>query len=248
MSLNPWFWQYLKIKMRNETYIEFGHSNIKSFNAVHNINHKDLKELKRFVQGKDDKFIFIITNETLRKDVEDFFKKEKIDHLELRKENIIKNLEYRYDTNDIGIDRMLLCEYISRKGIADFVFISFGTAITFNIVSNNVFKGGAIIPSAYKMYSSLYSLSGIRSKITKDMRYKRSGNHFSRNTQESVSYGIYELINSYIERYLNTFDRFEFFSTGGGIEHQMILDNTKIKYDKELFYKAVINGKYKWKD
>jgi|GEM_PF-4708160 len=230
--------------MKNEIYIEFGHSNIKVRQKDELLVIRDLKEFSEKVD-KTSSHKVVITDVEKKKNINRFYSSNDIPFKIIEKDDIDNVLKYDYDIEDLGIDRILMCEYVrSKYGDSCIVLISFGTAITFNILIRDSFKGGAIIPSAYLMYRSLKELSGISSKIEDDLSLTDDLNYYSRNTQESVSGGITNLIKSNIESHIRRFPKALFIATGGGAEHRIVLEYERFEYSKDLLLSSIEHGRF----
>lgn len=70
---------------------------------------------------------------------------------------LIKKMGYQLPYNQIGMDRVALVLGIHRlyPKVNNFIAISLGTAITYNVVKDNKFIGGAISPGIDVRYKSL---------------------------------------------------------------------------------------------
>jgi pantothenate kinase type III len=130
----------------------------------------------------------------------------------ISKYDIPERLEYSYDKKQLGIDRMLICEYLYSEFSEDFILFSFGSALTVNIIKDSVFEQGLIVSSKYLNYSSLMRLGDLKS-LTGEFGYEKSA--IPQNTRQAVLNGIIKMENSFIKDILSENKDINIFITGG---------------------------------
>ncbi len=146
----------------------------------------------------------------------------------LQEQNIIN-----YDNvSNAGLDRKLgiFGAYSLHKRLP-LLTIDFGTAITFNLLSeDNIYLGGSIMPG---LYTQLNSLNLNTSKI-KINQINFEAKFPSSNTQDALSYGILNNIISSIERIANTTNIGTIVLTGGDSKSIYPILKSTINLDKEI--------------
>jgi len=96
-----------------------------------------------------------------------------------------------YDT--MGVDRIFACEALS-----DGVIIDAGSAITVDVVTNNLFEGGFIYPGVNAMRQTYKDIS---SALDYEFNYNLDLDTLPKNSADAISYGflktLYGEVNSY---------------------------------------------------
>ena len=149
----------------------------------------------------------------------------------VRKEDIPINLE-KYDTSNIGIDRVLSSYGVSLIS-GSFAVFDLGTAISISVVDkNNYFLGGAILPGAEMGLDALGS--GTALLPTLDISFVDKANVIGVDTKECLAsgaiYGTVSIIEGMvkrIEKELN--EKIEVVLTGGFAPY--VVDHLDIKFD-----------------
>ncbi|MDF1874724.1 type III pantothenate kinase [Sulfurimonas sp. SAG-AH-194-I05] len=113
-------------------------------------------------------------------------------NLELKKlENWINiatfvNMQHYYKT--MGIDRIFACEAITHG-----VIIDAGSAITVDVVTNNIFEGGFIYPGVHAMQNTYENIS---SALKYPFNYDIDLTVLPKNSQDAISYGFFKTLYS----------------------------------------------------
>ncbi|MGM0607492.1 MAG: type III pantothenate kinase [Candidatus Muiribacteriota bacterium] len=211
--------------------VEFGNSNIK---VKKNETIKSFDNYERFLEysiSYETKIWAVFTSSK--------YKNKSIKDLKniciLNKENISLNLHYEYDFTGLGIDRILIAEYIYEIIKKDFVFYSFGTATTVNLIKDGVFKGGYIVPSKNMMLKGFETIKEVKKNLSSQT--KTANNPV--NTSQALYSGIYlmqsEFLKKIIKKHINIKN---IFITGGEALIPFYLFEN-FYYDKELIIKAI---------
>ncbi len=91
-----------------------------------------------------------------------------------------------YET--MGIDRIMACEAVS-----DAIVVDAGSAITVDVVKNNVYEGGFIYPGVLAMEKTYKDISSaLDYKFNLDVNLDK----LAKNSQDSVSYGFLKTLQS----------------------------------------------------
>jgi len=126
---------------------------------------------------KKEKIYFISVNDKKRKEL-------------LKKNPASINLEeyVKFNTSyeGLGIDRIMAC-----KTISDGVVVDAGSAITIDIMANNIHLGGYILPGIRALNDSYKHIS---SKLDYTFKTDLDKNILPSNTLEAISYGGIEMI------------------------------------------------------
>ena len=130
----------------------------------------------------------------------------------ITKNDIPTSLEYIYDRKQLGIDRMLICEYLFSEFSKNFILFSFGSALTVNIVKDSIFEQGLIVPSKFLNYSSIMRLGDLK-RLTGEFGYEKT--ETPKNTRQAVLNGIIKMENSFIKDILSEHKNVDIFITGG---------------------------------
>lgn len=161
----------------------------------------------------NEKVYFISVNDKLNK--------------KLSNENFI-NLEPFVQLNTsyerLGIDRAMAC-YTIKTGLV----VDAGSAITLDIISNNIHLGGAILPGL-SAYLETYSNISPRLKINLNSQIDLSS--LPQQTSDAVSYGIIKPILLLIKEMAN--DKQIYFTGGDGVFFERFFENSI--YSKDLVF------------
>ena len=127
-------------------------------------------------------------------------------------------LDIEYDTIDsLGYDRIggSVGAQFTFPNFKNHLIIDIGTCITYDIVSDNIYKGGQISPG---INLRLKSLSEINSKLP-NLKFQEPFKFLGKSTFESIQsgvfFGIYDEIRSRILFYNNQFKNLNTVITGG---------------------------------
>ena len=196
-----------------------------------NYNKKKLNLLMQFIKTDfttSDKIYICSVVPEVNKHVIKYFKKlkSKIHFINKQKINFI--IDKRVDLEQVGSDRVINVLSVNNiyNRFKNYLIIDLGTATTIDVVLNNKYSGGVILPGLKASYSNLIDLaSGI-----KEISFKKNANLIGRNTQEALLAGYntgYKLmIESYIDKLNKKFKkRFKVIFTGGYANN--VLHNNK---------------------
>lgn len=135
---------------------------------------------------------------------------------ELKAESCFGNLKNVYEQPAaMGVDRWLAMIGAHQIFGGDFKVLSFGTAFTLDVVDAQLnHSGGKIVPNFAMMQKNLLEQTGkidFNANLVSEVRRNALG----KSTQECVQYGLYSMIEAYIESQLRDFNS-KTIVTGGG--------------------------------
>lgn len=161
-------------------------------------------------------------------------------------ESLFQNLKFDFSTygqNEIGLDRLVVCYFVSKNYELPAVVIDFGTATTVNIIGERgEFLGGIIIPGISLWLAALCENTAL---LPDDISLVNLKSCVGRNTRECISvgifYGISILIDGLIYQigYETGYDIKTVIATGGGAEFVLPYCKSKIEYEKELLIRGL---------
>ena len=133
------------------------------------------------------------------------------------------------DTNyvGLGVDRVMSC-----LAIEDGVIIDAGSAITVDIIQNNMHLGGYILPGIEKFRKSYKNIS---SKLDKQLNLNIDLNLLPQNTMDAISYGIIASIVNLLKQSVK--NKKIFFTGGDGAFLARFFDNAIV--DNLLVFKGM---------
>jgi type III pantothenate kinase len=160
-----------------------------------------------------------------------------VHHLTWKSKFPFKNLYQTPET--LGVDRLASAAgAISQYGKSNMLIIDAGSAVTYDIISNGVFKGGSISPGMEMRFKALHSFTGRLPlcSFSRDFKYP------SVNTREAITSGVvmglaFEL-NEYIRTIRNEYSELVTILTGG----DSLLFNELIKDEYVAIPNLVIEG------
>ncbi len=132
--------------------------------------------------------------------------------------------------NTMGIDRQALC--LSHR---DGIFVSAGTAITVDIVDNNIYQGGFILPG---IQAYLNSYADISPALKTKLNSKILLDTLPQTTKDGISYGIIASIKTLIEKNQN--NKQLYISGGNGELLASFFDNAI--FDERLIFLGMENA------
>ena len=123
--------------------------------------------------------------------------------------------EINYDKSQIGIDR-LVGLYAAKKLTAkkDIIVVDIGSAITIDVLKDNIFIGGIIVPGLDLMLKSLSQNTEQIGKIDFQIPEQTLG----QNTRQAVSIGAFSAIKALINTYRQTYPDCSLVASGGQCE------------------------------
>jgi type III pantothenate kinase len=128
-----------------------------------------------------------------------------------------------YDT--MGVDRIMVCEAVHEG-----VIIDAGSAITVDIVRDNRFDGGFIMPGVDAMMSTY---SGISERLGYSFNFELELDKMPKNSRDAVSYGFLGLLGREVSRHA-----LPVYLTGGNAE-QLTKLFPGATVDQELVFKGM---------
>ena len=152
---------------------------------------------------------------------------DKIAHIKSWK-NISSSLTLSGEYETMGVDRKALC--LSTK---DGILVDAGSAITVDVMSDGMYKGGFILPGikayleSYKRISSVLDTS-----LTEDLKLES----LARTTKEQISYGIIASIKALIDKHSD--GKKLYFTGGDGKFLSTFFDNAV--YDETLVFQGIL--------
>ena len=196
-----------------------------------NYNKKKLNLLMQFLKtdffSSDNIYICSVVPE-VNKYIIKYFKKlkSKIHFINKQKINFI--VDKRVDLEQVGSDRVINVLSVNNlyNSFKNYLIIDLGTATTIDVVINNQYSGGVILPGLKASYSNLIDLaSGI-----KGINFKKNSNLIGRNTQDALLAGFNTGYKLMIESYINKLNKklkkkFKVIFTGGYANN--VLHNNK---------------------
>lgn len=140
-------------------------------------------------------------------------------------------INFKTSYNGMGIDRVVVCNYISNGIIVDI-----GSAITVDIMKNKIHQGGFILPG-------LNSYKKIYPKISKKLLFKFNRdinlNKIPMCTSNAISFAV---INSIILPILKVYKEYKlpiYFTGGDANKILKYFKKQKIIYKKDLIFKSM---------
>jgi type III pantothenate kinase len=110
-----------------------------------------------------------------------------------------------YDLAQIGIDRLIAMfgakKKLNKKNI---LLIDFGTAVTIDLLKQDVFKGGIIFPGMNLCFKSLAETSELP-----EIEFEKSENLLGLNTKTAINAGVFYGICGLVDFYINKFNNLE---------------------------------------
>ncbi len=159
-------------------------------------------------------------------------------HVLSHKSNLPFKIEY--DTPEtLGTDRIAAaagaCKLFPGKEV---LIIDAGTALTYEFLSDNVYRGGNISPGLTMRFKALYKFTDKLPLISLSENYSNPG----RNTTDAILAGVitgvtYE-INEYIRTFENKLTSFKIILTGGDSAYLKDRINYQVTYEPDI----VIDG------
>ncbi len=119
--------------------------------------------------------------------ITNILKKNLITGFVIRPKDILPFLKIKYNLKEIGSDRLANSIAIIKNKITNSIVIDFGTATTFEVIKNNIFLGGLILPGINLSKNTLINESSLL-KNTKVIKTKKV---VANNTKQSIQSGFY---------------------------------------------------------
>lgn len=175
---------------------------------------------------------FILIKKFLNKEIK------KVKVIELKQINLKNLIKLRVNRKQVGSDRLANAIGIMEKN-KNYIVIDFGTATTFDVITNNIYLGGIIAPGVNLSLENLINKASLIPKI----KLNKTSNIIGKNTSDAVKSGFFWGYSGLIDNIIklikkNTQKQFRVILTGG-LSH---LFKNSLK-DKPLIKKDLtING------
>tara|TARA_B100000073_G_scaffold4748_1_gene3893 strand:+ start:48 stop:800 length:753 start_codon:yes stop_codon:yes gene_type:complete len=197
----------------------------------------------RFLISKRSKVKKIIFSSVVPKSfflIKEFLNKEikKVRVIELKQINLKNLIKLRVNRKQVGSDRLANAIGIMEKN-KNYIVIDFGTATTFDVITNNIYLGGIIAPGVNLSLENLINKASLIPRI----KLNKTSNIIGKNTSDAVKSGFFWGYSGLIDNIIklikkNTQKQFRVILTGG-LSH---LFKNSLK-DKPLIKKDLtING------
>ena len=175
---------------------------------------------------------FVLIKEFLNKEIK------KIKVIELKQIDLKNLIKLRVNRKQVGSDRLANAIGIMEKN-KNYIVIDFGTATTFDVITNNIYLGGIIAPGVNLSLENLINKASLIPRI----KLNKTSNIIGKNTSDAVKSGFFWGYSGLIDNIIklikkNTQKQFRVILTGG-LSH---LFKNSLK-DKPLIKKDLtING------
>ena len=175
---------------------------------------------------------FILIKKFLNKEIK------KVKVIELKQINLKNLIKLRVNRKQVGSDRLANAIGIMEKN-KNYIVIDFGTATTFDVMTNNIYLGGIIAPGVNLSLENLINKASLIPRI----KLNKTSNIIGKNTSDAVKSGFFWGYSGLIDNIIklikkNTQKQFRVILTGG-LSH---LFKNSLK-DKPLIKKDLtING------
>ena len=207
------------------------------------ISRRYLYSNMRFLISKRSKVKKIIFSSVVPKSfflIKEFLNKEikKVRVIELKQINLKNLIKLRVNRKQVGSDRLANAIGIMEKN-KNYIVIDFGTATTFDVITNNIYLGGIIAPGVNLSLENLINKASLIPRI----KLNKTSNIIGKNTSDAVKSGFFWGYSGLIDNIVklikkNTQKQFRVILTGG-LSH---LFKNSLK-DKPLIKKDLtING------
>ena len=175
---------------------------------------------------------FILIKKFLNKEIK------KVKVIELKQINLKNLIKLKVNRKQVGSDRLANAIGIMEKN-KNYIVIDFGTATTFDVITNNIYLGGIIAPGVNLSLENLINKASLIPRI----KLNKTSNIIGKNTSDAVKSGFFWGYSGLIDNIIklikkNTQKQFRVILTGG-LSH---LFKNSLK-DKPLIKKDLtING------
>ena len=207
------------------------------------ISRRYLYSNMRFLISQRSKIKKIIFSSVVPKSfflIKEFLNKEikKVRVVELKQINLKNLIKLKVNRKQVGSDRLANAIGIMEKN-KNYIVIDFGTATTFDVITNNIYLGGIIAPGVNLSLENLINKASLIPRI----KLNKTSNIIGKNTSDAVKSGFFWGYSGLIDNIIklikkNTQKQFRVILTGG-LSH---LFKNSLK-DKPLIKKDLtING------
>ena len=174
----------------------------------------------RFLISKRSKVKKIIFSSVVPKSfflIKEFLNKEikKVRVIELKQINLKNLIKLRVNRKQVGSDRLANAIGIMEKN-KNYIVIDFGTATTFDVITNNIYLGGIIAPGVNLSLENLINKASLIPRI----KLNKTSNIIGKNTSDAVKSGFFWGYSGLIDNIIklikkNTQKQFRVILTGG---------------------------------
>lgn len=190
---------------------DLGNSLVKVHDTVDASYHKmKLEEFITFIEERPKRIFFGLASGDVS-DLERFGKQ-----VQLIQHHSLKALDTAYSSMEtLGMDRWALCTDQFLEGYSSFLLVSLGTCVTYNLVVNGTFLGGAISPGWILRYKAMNCHTSSLPKASYDPHTNLLGDNTMTSLRSGVDLGIQKEIHGMIEGYKEEFGIDRVFICGG---------------------------------
>jgi len=195
--------------------------------------------VKKKTSIKKSLFCSVVPNKFLL--IKSFLKKKmKIKCTELKKLNFEKIMKIKVNRHQIGSDRLANSIAVISKN-KNFIILDFGTATTFDVVTNNVYNGGVIAPGVDLSLNTLIK----KASLIPSMNLKKTKKVIGKNTINAVRSGFFWGYTGLIDNIIGlimkeTKKKFKIIITGGFSKFFTNSLKSKVLFDKDITIKGLI--------
>ena len=152
---------------------------------------------------------FFLIKEFLNKEIK------KVRVIELKQINLKNLIKLRVNRKQVGSDRLANAIGIMGKN-KNYIVIDFGTATTFDVITNNIYLGGIIAPGVNLSLENLINKASLIPRI----KLNKTSNIIGKNTSDAVKSGFFWGYSGLIDNIIklikkNTQKQFRVILTGG---------------------------------
>ena len=152
---------------------------------------------------------FILIKKFLNKEIK------KVKVIELKQINLKNLIKLRVNRKQVGSDRLANAIGIMEKN-KNYIVIDFGTATTFDVITNNIYLGGIIAPGVNLSLENLINKASLIPRI----KLNKTSNIIGKNTSDAVKSGFFWGYSGLIDNIIklikkNTQKQFRVILTGG---------------------------------
>ena len=195
------------------TNIVIGIYNKKKLKKIIRFNTKDIKLIrklnnffnkKKLLKLKLDSKICTISSVSLfaQKEIIIFFKSLRFKILNVNIKTIPKDIKFNYVSGQLGADRIANTFAAINKYGKNILVIDFGTATTFDLITESHYRGGLIAPGINISLDALVDNASKLNKVPIIKTHKIIGNNTKVSIQSGFYWGYLSLINGIIKKML----------------------------------------------
>ena len=149
-------------------------------------------------------------------------------------------LESRYNSRQIGQDRLVTAFAAGKIYGRPALILDFGTALTFDVVSkDNVYLGGIILPGIKMSLESLHN----KTALLPEVEFKKAKGFVGKNTRDSIRngmiYGYAAICEGLIKKFRKKYKNLNVVATGGNAKLISRYTSSIQKVDENLSLKGL---------